>query len=145
MKIYNLIHELDTSDEWSCNVKPFLAKLSAQKTMREDWQETARNWEYDSKEHGDDDECECGEETAVIRDGENFVHWRIEEHDLGVQVAIRVKGGLVTDIFANADLEADVYDLDVSDFPDAGEEAEADKRKSKIEKLSKTPGWRAIW
>ena len=71
--------------------------------------------------------------------------WRIEEHELDVQVAVEVKGGLVQNIYANADVHADVYDLDVSDFPDVGEEAEADRKEAELNDLVKSPGWHNVW
>ena len=41
----------------------------------------------------DEDECECCESTAVIRDDSDVESWRIEEQELDVQIAVRVKGG----------------------------------------------------
>lgn len=64
---------------------------------------------------------------------------------MDVQVAVRVQGGLVQDVHANADVSVNVYDLDVSDFPDEGEQAEADKKEAELEELVKAPGWRAVW
>ena len=145
MKIYNLIHEQDTDAAWGCDVRSFTDKLSAQNAMRESWESTVKAWEYDAKEHKDEDECYCEEESAVIRDGMDSVRWRIEEHDLDVQVAVRVKGGLVDEVHANADVNVDVYDLDVSDFPDEGEQDEADKKEAELDELVKAPGWRAVW
>ena len=145
MKIYNLIHEQDTDAAWGCDVRSFTDKLSAQNAMRESWESTVKAWEYDAKEHKDEDECYCEEESAVIRDGMDSVRWRIEEHDLDVQVAVRVKGGLVDEVHANADVNVDVYDLDVSDFPDDGEQDEADKKEVELEELVKSPGWRNVW
>lgn len=145
MKIYILVHEQDTDAAWGCDVKSFTDKQAALDAMRADWQESVKDWEYDAKEHGDDDECECGEATAVIRDGDDVENWRIEEHDLDVQVAVRVQGGMVQEVHANADVNVDVYDLDVSDFPDEGEQDEADKKEAELEELVKAPGWRAVW
>lgn len=145
MKIYLVIHEQDTDSAWGCDVKSFTDKQAAQNAMRDDWRATAEAWEYDSKEHCDGDECECGEDTAAIRDYEDFENWRIEEHELDIQVAVRVKGGLVQAAYANADVAIDVYDLDVSDFPDEGEQDEADKRAAELDALVKSPGWQRVW
>lgn len=62
-----------------------------------------------------------------------------------MQVAVRVKGGLVEEVHANADVSMDVFDLDVSDFPDEGEQDEADRKEAELEELVKSPGWRAVW
>ena len=35
-----------------------------------------------------------------------------------VSVAVEVRGGLVQNIYSNGDVSAEVYDLDISDFPD---------------------------
>ena len=144
MKIYNLIHEQDTDAAWGCDVRSF-TELSAQNAMRESWESTVKAWEYDAKEHKDEDECECCESTAVIRDDSDVESWRIEEQELDVQIAVRVKGGLVEEVHANADVSVEVYDLDVSDFPDDGEQDEADKKEVELEELVKSPGWRNVW
>ena len=81
MKIYNLIHEQDTDAAWGCDVRSFTDKLSAQNAMRESWESTVKAWEYDAKEHKDEDEYECCESTAVIRDDSDVESWRIEVLD----------------------------------------------------------------
>lgn len=145
MTIYVLVHEQDTDAAWGCNVMPFTDKQAAREAMRSGWRETVKDWEYDSKEHNSDDECECQEDSAVIRDGDDVENWRIEEHNLDVQVAVEVKGGLVQNIYANADVCPDVYDLDVSSFPDDGEEDEDDQKEAELNELVKSPGWRNVW
>lgn len=145
MKIFLLIHEQDTDAAWGCDAKPFTDKQVAQDAMHKDWEASVKAWEYDSHEHHDEDEATCGEAEAVIREGSDYESWRIEEQELDVQMAVRVKGGLVQEIHANADVSADVYDLDVSDFPEEGEQDEADKKEAELEALVKSPGWRAVW
>lgn len=61
------------------------------------------------------------------------------------EVAICVKGGLVSSVYANANMDVDVYDLDVSDFPDEGEQEAADQKEAELDELVKSPGWRAVW
>lgn len=145
MKIYLLICEHDTEVNWGSAVKPFLNREDAQTAMREDWEAEVKAWEYADHEHYNEDECDCGEDTAVIREGIDVESWRIEEHDLDVRVAVNVQGGLVQGAIANADVNVDVYDLDVSDFPDEGEEEAADAKRAEYEELSKAPGWREVW
>ena len=36
-------------------------------------------------------------------------------------------------------------DLDVSDFPDEGEQEAADQKEAELDELVKSPGWRAVW
>ena len=145
MKIFLLIHEQDTDAAWGCDVKSFLSHDDALATMQADWEKTVKAWEYEDHEHHDEDGIACGNDNAVIREGSDYESWRIEEQELDVQVAVCVKGGLVQEIHANADVSADVYDLDVSDFPEEGEQDEADKKEAELEELVKSPGWRAVW
>ena len=56
------------------------------------------------------------------------------------EVAICVKGGLVSSVYANANMDVDVYDLDVSDFPDEGEQEAADQKEAELDELVKSPG-----
>ncbi len=144
MKIYLLICELDTDAAWGSTVKPFLNRKDAQTAMLEDWEAEVKAWEYADHEHHDEDECNCGADAAVIREGNDVESWRIEEHDLDVRVAVNVQGGLVQGAIANADVGVDVYDLDVSDFPDEDEEETADAKRAEYKELSKTPGWRKV-
>lgn len=145
MTIYILVHEQDTDAAWGCSVKPFTDKQAALDAMRADWQESVKGWEYDSHEHHDEDEATCNEADAVLREADDVESWRIEEHELDVQVAVRIKGGLVEEVHANADVSVDVYDLDVSDFPDEGEQDEADRKEAELDKLVESPGWRNVW
>lgn len=145
MKIYILLYEQDTDYGCGAEVSAFIRKEDAQAAMRVGWESSVESWKYNAKEHKDEDECYCEEESAVIRDGMDSVRWHIEEQDLDVQVAVRVQGGLVQNVHANADVSVNVYNLDVSDFPDEGEQDEADKREAELEELAKAPGWRAVW
>ena len=81
----------------------------------------------------------------MIRNDPNVESWRIEEQRLDVQIVVRVKDGMVKNILANADVSAEVYDLDVSDYPDVEEENEADRKAAELETLANTPGWRYVY
>lgn len=87
MNIFNLIHEQDTAVAWGCRVKSFASKAAAQTAMRQDWQAAIKSWEYDSKEHHDEDKCECSEDTAIIRYGDNVEQWRIEAQEIDALMA----------------------------------------------------------
>lgn len=146
MKIYNLIHEQDTDAAWGCNVRSFTDKEAAQKAMREDWEDSIKSGEFDTSAPVTDEHYhECDMEHAVIRDDCDVESWRIEEQELDIRLAVRVKGGLVQEVHANADVSVEVYDLDVSDFPDEGEADEADRKETELEELVKSPGWRCVW
>ena len=145
MTIYVLIHEQDTDAAWGSDVSIHLSFGAAQNTMIEEWSETVNTWEYSRHFHTGDDECSCGSKTAVIREQENMEYWRIEEHILGSNIAIKVEGGLVQAVYSNSDINVDVYDLDVSDFPDLEEQKEADERRDALEKIRDSDDWQCVW
>lgn len=145
MKIFVLIDEQDTDAAWGCNVKSFLDVDVARAAMQQAFKEALANWEFDTSVDTEEHHAECNGNEAVIRDGSDVESWRIEEQELAVQVAVEVKGGLVQNIYANTDISPDVYDLDVSDFPDEGEEDEADRKQAELNALVKTPGWRNVY
>lgn len=60
-------------------------------------------------------------------------------------VAVEVQGGLVQAAYANGDIFVDVYDLDVSDFPDPGEQEAADQREAELRELVSSPGWSTVY
>lgn len=62
-----------------------------------------------------------------------------------LSVAVEVKGGLVQAAYANCDISVDVYDLDVSDFPDVGEQEAADLRELDLKKLVSNPEWHTVY
>lgn len=146
MKIYVLIHEQDTDSTWGSHVSLFLNRDLAEATMRKCWEDTLKSWEFDLDKEMYDDHCwEYNHDNAAVLDGTDIERWRIEEQDLAVEVAVKVHGGLVQSAVANADVDLDVYDLDVSDFPDEGEEDETDERRRVFEELASRPDWRSVW
>lgn len=146
MKIYVLIHEQDTESAWGSHVSLFLNRDLAEASMRKCWEDALKSWEFDLDKEMYDDHCwEYNHDNAAVLDGTDIERWRIEEQDLAVGVAVKVHGGLVQSVIANADVDLDVYDLDVSDFPDEGEEDEADKRRRVFEELASRPDWRSVW
>lgn len=145
MKMYVLIY-LENSDN-GCNAEAFsfLDDAQAAAKMREAYEKALKSTEFDVDEQADDHYCHACDTEAVIVDGLDSYSWRIEEHELDVRTAIEVKGGLVQNVYANADISTDVYDLDVSDFPDEGEADAVDVRATELEALVKEPGWRNVW
>lgn len=146
MKIYVLIHEQDTESAWGSHVSLFLNRDLAEASMRKCWEDALKSWEFGLDKEMYDDHCwEYNHDNAAVLDGTDIERWRIEEQDLAVGVAVKVHGGLVQSVIANADVDLDVYDLDVSDFPDEGEEDEADERRRVFEELASRPDWRSVW
>lgn len=62
-----------------------------------------------------------------------------------MKIIIKVQYGLVVGVYADGDAEVDVVDLDVSDFPDEGEQEDSDKRREEMEATIAQPNWRCVW
>ena len=60
-------------------------------------------------------------------------------------IIIHVEGGLVQAVYSDGDVSVEVYDLDVSCFPDDGEEEAADQRREEMENIVKGEGWHCAW
>ena len=76
---------------------------------------------------------------------ENRPSWTVS-WTVPVSVAVEVSGGLVQAVYARGgDVGADVFDLDVHDFPDEGEQEETESREKQLEKLLGAPGWKQVW
>lgn len=147
MKIYLLIHVVD-GDSWGVDTDAFLSKEEAQKSMRNFWQTALKEWGIDAEsEQNDEQSWECSDVSASISDyrKNEFEHWEIHEKNMDVQVAIKVHEGMVQSVISNAGVDVDVYDLDVSDYPDEGEQDEADKLEKEFNELSNQPGWGDVW
>lgn len=145
MKIFILINQQDSDKAFGTYVTPFISKDAAQTAMREDWEKSIKDWKIDvSKPATDDCYYECNADSAVICD-DGMERWTIEEHEIDVKVAVEVSGGLVSNVYANADLGVEVYDLDVSDFPDEGEQETADAKAKELADLINSPEWERVW
>ena len=145
MKLNILIHEQDTDSAWGSSAKPFIDRAAAQDTMRHDYEDTIKTWGFDETSQTEEHKAYCHDGEALVRDDTDIETWRIEEHDLQVELAVEVEGGLVQAIYANADIFPEVFDLDVSDFVEDSEVEEADIKAAELEKLKQQPGWRAVY
>lgn len=147
MTLYLLTHIQDTAC-CDADAKPFLEKEQAQKAMRAEWENTLKDWDIEERDKQTDERCwECGEDTASIRDDfrSQFEHWKIEECEIPAKIAILVHNGMVKDVIGNAGVSVEVYDIDVSEFPDPGEAEEADQKAREFEALRKNPDWFDVW
>ena len=145
MILFILIHEQDTDSAWGSSVLPFIDRSAAQDAMRQAHVATVKAWDFDETIQSEEHESYCNEDKAVIRDDTDMESWRIEEHEVNVEIAIEVKQGLVQAIYANTDVYPDVYDLDVPDYAGDGELEETDTKKAALEKLKQQPGWRSVY
>lgn len=135
MKIYLVIDEQDTDAAWGCNVAVFLNREAAVEHMKRDFNESLERWEFDLSKNSEERHAECDENEATIQDGKDTERWRVEERELSVELAVEVREGLVQNVYANADVSADVYDLDV----------EADRKEAELNERVKAYGWRNVW
>lgn len=145
MKVYILITEQDTDSGTGADVQLFLDKDAASEEMHRQYYEELPTWGINIEDVGEDQECWVDDADAAIRDGIDSIRWRIEERDLDIQAAVRVKGGQVGAVYSNADIGVEVYDLDVSDYPCEGEQEAADARKHELEELISDPHWQIAW
>ncbi|MGM9603221.1 MAG: hypothetical protein ACI3W5_16745 [Faecousia sp.] len=145
MTLYLLIFHQDTDSGCGSEASPFLDLETAQNTMRSVYEKTLELWGFDKSCQTEEHECYCRDDQAVIRDDPNFVTWTIETHQLDVEIAVEVEGGLVRNIYANADVSPDVYDLDVSAYPDEGEQEAADAKANELKTRVNQHGWRSVW
>lgn len=145
MELYILMQQSDTRYCTGSDAELFTDKPTAQAAMRRQFEDALEESGLDKDDLSGDDIIECGDSHAEISDGIDFQSWKITEYDLDVHIAVEVCGGMVSRVYSNADVSADVYDLDVSDFPDDGEQAEADRKKSELEQLIKIDGWKPVW
>lgn len=148
MKIYMLVYKQDTSSMWDADADIFLTKEKAQEVMQEQYRAALESWGInDLTEPSEDFRWTCDENQAEISDDCKceYEQWQIQEKELDVKAAVEVRGGLVQSVIANAGIDVDVYDLDVSDFPDDGEVDEADRKGREFTELSNRPDWGSVW
>ena len=148
MKVYMLVHKQDTSSMWDADADIFLTKEKAQEVMQEQYRAALESWGInDLTEPSEDFHWTCDENQAEISDDCKceYEQWQIQEKELDVKAAVEVRGGLVQSVIANAGIDVDVYDLDVSDFPDDGEVEEADRKGREFTELSNRPDWGSVW
>lgn len=48
-------------------------------------------------------------------------------------------------IYANTDVDAQVYDLDLTDIQEEGGLTEGELRQAALAEVISAPGWRSIW
>lgn len=148
MKVYMLVHKQDTSSMWDADADIFLTKEKAQEVMQEQYRAALESWGInDLTEPSEDFHWTCDENQAEISDDCKceYEQWQIQEKELDVKAAVEVRSGLVQSVIANAGIDVDVYDLDVSDFPDDGEVDEADRKGREFTELSNRPDWGSVW
>lgn len=145
MKLFLLIHEQDTDAAWGSSVDLFSTLEAAQAKMKTVYEKTVESWNFDIENQTDDYCCEFSDMDASIRDGSDVEVWRIEEKELDVNIAVKVHGGMVQEVYSDVDVGVEVYDLDSSDFAEESELTETEQRERELDEQIAQPGWRAVW
>jgi hypothetical protein len=147
MKVYILIRKMDDFES-SAVATPHLSLEAAQAAMADDFKDILEVFGLSpNDEQEEEKQWGIEEKSAHIRYDicSRYADWSIQEHDLPVQLAIRVRDGMVQEAIANADISVDVFDLDSQDLAEDGKTFEADRLDADYQKLGKEPGWRAVY
>lgn len=147
MKVYILIRKMDDFES-SAVATPHLSLEAAQAAMADDFKDILEVFGLSpNDEQEEEKQWGIEEKSAHIRYDicSRYADWSIQEQDLPVQLAIRVRDGMVQEAIANADISVDVFDLDSQDLAEDGKTFEADRLDADYQKLGKEPGWRAVY
>lgn len=147
MKVYILIRKMDDFES-SAVATPHLSLEAAQAAMADDFKDILEVFGLSpNDEQEEEKQWGIEEKSAHIRYDicSRYADWSIQEHDLPVQLAIRVRDGMVREAIANADISVDVFDLDSQDLAEDGKTFEVDRLDADYQKLGKEPGWRAVY
>ena len=145
MKIYNLVYEENSDARCGAEVETFLDAEQASRQMREAFYKAIGVLGMSDHEDGDDYSSDIGSMSAGITNGMDTFRWSIDEVDLDIKVAVRVEGGLVQSVYSNAGVDVQVFDLDMSDFPDKGEYEAMQMVEDDLKQLIESPGWNMVW
>ena len=145
MKIFCLIFA-DTA-EGSCNVtaEPFLDHDSAIASMTGQYEKMLESLCMEENSNSSVRYCNREQASARIVDGPSIYIWSIKELEQDIRVAVEVADGLVQNIYANTDVSAKVYDLDLTDVPEEGGPIEGELRQAALAEEIGAPEWRTIW
>lgn len=144
MKIYCLLFSENSHAGHLSAADPFLDHEAALAAMRAGYEHKLAALPFDVSLQIDWHRCSCGKDLASIIDGTGTYTWCVQERELDVQVAVEVQGGLVQNIYANADICAEVYDLDLTDIQEEGGPTEGELRQAALAEETGKPGWRVI-
>lgn len=145
MKIYCLLSMENGSLKSSATANLFLYHEEALSAMRTAYERKLAALPFDVSLQADWHRCSCEKDLASIVDGAGTYTWCIQERKLDVQVAVEVQGGLVQNIYANTDVDAEVYDLDLTDIQEEGGFTEGELRQAALAEMISVPGWRRVW
>ena len=145
MKIYCLI-STDTFKD-NCNVTGnlFLDRDSAIAAMAGQYERMLESLCMEKGGNGSNHYCNREQASARIVDDTNNYTWGVKEFEQDIRIAVEVKDGLVQNIYANAGVSAEVYDLDLTDTEEEGGSTEGELRQAALTEEIGAPGWRTVW
>lgn len=145
MKIYCLFSTQSAPTKSNATVDLFLDHNMALAEMKTAYERKLAALPFDVSLQTDWHSCSCEKDLASIIDGAHTYTWCVQEHELDIQVAVEVQGGLVQNIYANADVWAEVYDLDLTDIQEEGGPSEGELCQAALAEQIGAPGWRSVW
>ena len=144
MKIYCLFSMQSAPAKSSATVDLILDRDAALAEMKTAYDRKLAALPFDTSLQTDWHRCSCEKDLASIIDGAHTYTWCVQERELDVEVAVEVQGGMVQNIYANADVWAEVYDLDLTDIQEEGDPTEGELRQAALTEEVSKPGWRVI-
>lgn len=144
MKIYCLFSMQSTPAKSNATVDLILDRDAALAEMEAAYERKLAALPFDTSLQADWHRCSCEKDLASIIDDAHTYTWCVQERELDVQVAVEVQGGMVQNIYANADVWAEVYDLDLTDIQEEGGPTEGELRQAALTEEVYKPGWRVI-
>ncbi len=145
MKIYCLLSTESGPRKSNAAVDLFLYHEEAQSAMRVAYERKLASLPFNVSLQADWHRCSCEKDLASIIDGTGTYTWCVQERELAAQIAVEVQDGLVQNIYANTDVDAEVYDLDLTDIQEEGGFTEGELRQAALAEEISKPGWRSIW
>lgn len=145
MKIYCLFSIQSAPAKSSATVDLILDRDTALAKMKTAYERKLAALPFDTSLQADWHRCSCEKDLASIIDGAHTYTRCVQERELDVEVAVEVQDGMVQNIYANADVWAEVFDLDLTDIQEEGGLTEGELRQAALAEQIGAPGWRSVW
>lgn len=145
MKIYCLISTENDPTKSTATADLFLDHNVALAAMKTAYERKLTALPFDVSLQAEWHRCSCEKNLASIINGVSAYTWCVQEHELDVQAAVEVQGGMVQNIYANTNVCAEVYDLDLTDVQEEGGYTEGELRRAALAEKISAPGWNIVW
>lgn len=145
MKIYCLLSTDTFGDNCNVTAKLFLDRDSAIDAMAGQYERMLESLCMEEDSNSSDHYCNREQASARIVDDTSIYTWGVKELEQDIRIAVEVKDGLVQNIYANADVSAEVYDLDLTDVEEDSAPSEGELRQAALAEEISAPGWHTVW